>query len=1010
MESYRFSRFALTTLFLLTGALVSTTAKADRDIEIAGIKADEVIRGGLAVEVLPQRGMDTVIFRVGDYAKRESHAPFSLAGNSRDKLFELDTELYLKDGPNTLEAVVIWTNGTRTTRTIDFVVANNSWVGEEDDTLDLPIYTVTSADAPDSTAPSGPIWIEGLPDIVAEDIYVSVGSDEPVQSVRFVVPEVLDRTESHKPYSMNGDVFGRLLPWDSTRVADGEYELSIVATMADGRKERLTQSFIVQNQTPIDTPAGEGQVMVVGLPKVASGRVYPLVRVNGTAESVRMVVPGVLDRTEFSEPYSLAGDILGLARPWNTNAAPNGEHELQIAVNFADGSTENFTYRFEVDNQAAAPSSPALANGKTPTPPKHDHLIRLGPGKHDLRGKIERWGVTKITGPRNAVITKIGYIPGASIILEGVSVETGGYKMVEGDRTGEAWLINVDFRGKKFDPRDPNAELTWAPTWQFRKAVYINSKFRYVLRGNRGYTEIYNCTYEDVYEDLFQGSGVLRNVKAKRVGYPVRKPGAHTDIIQAFGIVDVDGLEVDQYSHQGINLQHAAASGSKFRNIRLKNHKGYGSGVLLETTHGDGGPSNITFENVEIDEIFRVRGINMLGHEYKNWEGNNIVVRNSKFPTGVPRDRRFRVENTPGGFTTVTASGASSVGASSSGGPADTTAVVAVRVDYGEGDPGDDVAAATTPTGTSMSDVPAVLADLGLSEGTVSQVEGPIVIRKDNAVLANMRIVMPEGIDRHDYGLRIDAANVVIHNVEIIGPGNSYGRGVVFTDESMDARVSELLVQGFHSGVLLRGTGHQFERCVFTDMDGTGTGTVPVSVYGDRVEGVSFKHCVFNDLGRGGNRNEAGPHIELFRPWEATRDTGRQLEDHALGVRFTACVVADGKAQAFAFGTGGSFVDGIVGPHGEASYAAPPGGNVVGNVVFHRDGSIASTPWFFWHSSIGRTLAAPLYDFEDQDQEDAALLPASRWDRGWVDSLLLTDRSDLGDRIDAARAAFDEQD
>ena len=268
----------------------------------------------------------------------------------------------------------------------------------------------------------------------------------------------------------------------------------------------------------------------------------------------------------------------------------------------------------------------------TPTPPEADKVLELGPGRHDLKGRVSSTSgfVTKIVGPPDAIITKIGSIRGASVILEGVSVETGPYKLVEGDGTGEAWLIDVDFTGQKINPDYLGGELTWAPTWGFRRNVYIGGTIRQVQRGTRGYTEIYNTHYEDVYEDLIQGHGILRNVTAARVGWPYRKQGSHPDIIQAFGKIDVDGLNVTDYYGQGFALGDPAASGSTFRNVTLADSREpegkFFYGASIETSTGSGGPNRLTFHNVKCDKPWFVRRDGS-----KAWQGEGITVTDSQF-------------------------------------------------------------------------------------------------------------------------------------------------------------------------------------------------------------------------------------------------------------------------------------------------------------------------------------------------------------------------------------------
>jgi len=296
---------------------------------------------------------------------------------------------------------------------------------------------------------------------------------------------------------------------------------------------------------------------------------------------------------------------------------------------------------------------------------------------------------------------------------------------------------------------------------------------------------------------------------------------------------------------------------------------------------------------------------------------------------------------------------------------------------------------ADQPSGGSTGSGPVI----GGEQGPPLEMAGPINITTHGTRVENVKIVLPHDARRFAPAVRIAADNVTLRNVEIVGPDNGRGWGVVFSPNAKRARLTEVLVRGFHDGVLLRGEGHRFERCVFTGMHQHDSGQTPATLVGTDARDVRFEHCVFHGLTANDHHADQARHVVLSKPWKAKANSDTQQHDHALGVRFEKCVVADGPSGAFAMGTGGSFTDGIIGPFNAPSFIAPPGGAVSGNFVFFDTSVEDADHWFVWNPGIGRTLGTALFEWREQTRNDAGVLPHPLWRKQWIGVMLTVERS-----------------
>jgi len=194
---------------------------------------------------------------------------------------------------------------------------------------------------------SAEVQVVGLPSTAKGTIYPYVRVDQPVESVHMVIPGVVDRTERTAPYGLMSDHEGKINPWNTTQTADGDYVLNITVTLANGKVVTKQHAFKIANSV-----APTANITVSGLPATVSGTIYPQVLVDRRVDSVRMVIPGVLDRTERTAPYGLMSDHEGKINPWNTAQTPNGTYTLTVTANLSVGGTVSKTFPFKIANSA----------------------------------------------------------------------------------------------------------------------------------------------------------------------------------------------------------------------------------------------------------------------------------------------------------------------------------------------------------------------------------------------------------------------------------------------------------------------------------------------------------------------------------------------------------------------------------------------------------------------------------------------------------------------------------
>jgi|GEM_PF-1627445 len=103
------------------------------------------------------------------------------------------------------------------------------------------------------------ITLSGINDVLKGKVYAQVLVDEPVTQVVMSIPDVLWRSDSSAPYSLNGDRKGTVYAWDTTRLADGTYNLTVSAKLSSG--EIVSKQF----ELKIDNTTAVTQTTSVGI-------------------------------------------------------------------------------------------------------------------------------------------------------------------------------------------------------------------------------------------------------------------------------------------------------------------------------------------------------------------------------------------------------------------------------------------------------------------------------------------------------------------------------------------------------------------------------------------------------------------------------------------------------------------------------------------------------------------------------------------------------------------------
>jgi outer membrane biosynthesis protein TonB len=115
-------------------------------------------------------------------------------------------------------------------------------------------------------AAAADIQLSGIGSVVSGEVRAQATVDEAVKQVQFKIPGVLNRIERIAPYALKGDRKGKLHPWDTTELANGNYFLTVIATLEDGTEVTERFPFKVENASAVQQTAE----VTVGMHKLPS--------------------------------------------------------------------------------------------------------------------------------------------------------------------------------------------------------------------------------------------------------------------------------------------------------------------------------------------------------------------------------------------------------------------------------------------------------------------------------------------------------------------------------------------------------------------------------------------------------------------------------------------------------------------------------------------------------------------------------------------------------------------
>lgn len=395
-------QFCLAVLCLLCGGAVT----AEPTIAVQGLPAQA--QGDVFAQVVSDEPIRSVKMTIpGVLDRTERHPPYGLASDTRGTLNAFDTTAH-PDGDYVLKVTATFADGRTVTQNFPFAIDN-----------DAP-----AAGAP-ATGETVRVVVAGLPQTVRGTVFPEVRVNQPVDSVRMDIDNILERVERHPPYGLMSDSGGRINPFDTRPFPNGDYVLNLTIQLKDGRRATADYAFTIDNApdpqdakvtldvaptpgptipeipaddipTPPATADGDTpgtpdpsaddapvEVQVLGLASGATvrGDLKVHAEANQPVESVRFTIPGLLDRTERFPPYAVASDAGGSINPWDTSSLPNGPHTLNITVSLADGRTVNRSIAFSVDNPADPDPSDDSADAEDPDPvTPEDPVVAAGDG------------------------------------------------------------------------------------------------------------------------------------------------------------------------------------------------------------------------------------------------------------------------------------------------------------------------------------------------------------------------------------------------------------------------------------------------------------------------------------------------------------------------------------------------------------------------------------------------------------------------------------------------------
>lgn len=531
----------------------------------------KTVRGTVFPEIRVNLPVDSVRMVIDGHVDRtERHAPFGLMSDHNGRVNPFDSTRYT-DGDYVLDFTIALKDGRRASASYTFSIDNQPAADSEPVVIDIPTVSIPpdpvdsggapgtpeppladSSDTPDTpvadptpVAPPAPpqITVLGLQDgaTVSGDLFVQATADRPVESIRFTVPGVLDRTERFAPYAVASDQGGQLNPWDTRQLPDGNQTLTVVVTAADGGTATREVSFIVDNASTAPAPPDDAQADASHIPTLTPGSGWS----SSTAEPGRVGNAGhpghpfraiarwaVVPHQDFGGTFTIgvaAFHGYGIDRvafsvengPWVSRHAMienprTGVEEYCVnldAARFQDGKITVRAIAYPHHGQPRLLGDLELyanAKGSLSFP-----VLELGPGRHQLPAppKTDQGWYTVRPKPgvakEDVIVEKVARSFTKRYRIQGVTLRLGQWDDIVGNNDNWIWLDGCDVTGNGHT----NSTRWVATLWQ--NQYYTDCTFHQfatLFHGGGGNAFVRNVTATDIYEDIFRGLGYAANV------------------------------------------------------------------------------------------------------------------------------------------------------------------------------------------------------------------------------------------------------------------------------------------------------------------------------------------------------------------------------------------------------------------------------------------------------------------------------------------------------------------
>ncbi|HLT20939.1 MAG TPA: hypothetical protein VKZ96_15885 [Thermomicrobiales bacterium] len=216
--------------------------------------AGAVVIGKLYIFTTPDTAaIEEITFYLdGEYVSEEENDPYDFKGGTVASANDWNTTK-VPDGQHTIEAEILLTNGTITSASASFTVANNGLPPTPTPTK-APSPTPSPTPHPDiyglvyslSSNRAEPRELAGA--TISGKVYVFTTPDSPdIEELNFYLDGDYVGEEENAPYDFMGGTVASARSWDTTRVADGQHTIEAVLLLVDGSTTRTGATFTVAN-------------------------------------------------------------------------------------------------------------------------------------------------------------------------------------------------------------------------------------------------------------------------------------------------------------------------------------------------------------------------------------------------------------------------------------------------------------------------------------------------------------------------------------------------------------------------------------------------------------------------------------------------------------------------------------------------------------------------------------------------------------------------------------------